>query len=217
MSVEVCFRYMPRQQMKALNKAGIESAKNADAGWSKAFELLRYELAKIKATDVVVEAGYKPDQVRADGWPYSAARPEHHQVRISFKRGEIAMSFSQGGFSAIEYNVWLIARTLSSLRAVDRYGCTQGGEQYRGWAQLPAGNAIQVGEFASIEDAAGYIRRVADGRWRGTTDRNILDNLREAYRDAARSAHPDGGGNAETMGKVNRAKDFIEKYRGSAA
>lgn len=215
MSVEVCFRYMERQKMPALSSAGVAGARQARPGWSKAFELLRYELAKINATHVVVEAGYQPNQVRADGWPYSNAKPEHHQVRVSFKRGNVPMSFSQGGFSAIEYNVWLIGRTLNALRAVDRYGCTQGGEQYRGWAQLPSG--IQAAEWSSVEDAARFLLRTEgvmvdqDG-----IDAVLLDPT-GSYREAARKAHPDAGGSNDLMSKVNRARDYIEAHAGAPA
>lgn len=209
MSVEVCFRYMARQSMKALDAAGIRSARSAKPGWSKAFDLLRYELGRIGAAEVIVEAGYKPEQVRADGWPYSNARPEHHQVRVSFRRGKVPMSFCQGGFSAIEFNVWLIGMTLQALRAVDHYGCTQGGEQYRGWAQLPSG--IAASEWANAEEAARWL--VAQTTM-SMTPAHVLGNpanLRLAFREAASKAHPDAGGSNELMSKVNRARDYIER------
>lgn len=51
-------------------------------------------------------------------------------------------------------------------------------------------------------------------------NRNTLERVhRDAqvaaaeYRAAAKRAHPDVGGDAAVMSKVNRAKDFIEKHR----
>ena len=136
MSVEVCFKYMAKRDgCKPVHK----DAKSLRANWAKAFEKLRHELSRINATDVVVEAGYQAKQVRADGWPYSAAKPEHGQVRVSFKKGELSMSFFYGSWPSTEMNAYMIALTLERLRAVERYGCVQSDEQYRGWAQLPPG------------------------------------------------------------------------------
>ena len=205
--VEVSFRYMAKQVANTNNKAGVASARQSKPPWSKAFEKLRYELARITAADVVIEAGYKPHQVRADGWPYSNAVPEHHQIRVSFKTGKVSMSFFQGLFggsiSCVPYNVWLIAMTLEALRAVDRYGCTQGGEQYRGWAQLPGGSApIAAAEWANVEGARAFLGQMC-----------VLPSgteLSKLWREAAKVAHPDAGGSNELMAKVNRARDYIE-------
>ena len=51
--IEVAFRYMPEQPIRSLSKSGIASARTARPNWSKAFELLRYELARIGAANVV--------------------------------------------------------------------------------------------------------------------------------------------------------------------
>lgn len=202
------FRYMAKQTIERLNPAGVQSARRSNPNWSKAFNLLRYELRRIDARDVVIEAGYAPTQIRNDGIPYSNAKPEHHQVRISFTRNDVAMSFFQGGFNALEYNVWLIAMTLESLRAVARYGCTQSDQQYAGWAQLPPGSTpIAGGEFANVEDAMRFLSGVGDGVVLSVMPRD----LDVVYRAAARRAHPDKGGSDELMAKVNRAKDFVER------
>ena len=203
MSVEVCFRYMAkRADWKPVHK----DAKGLRANWSKAFEKLRYELARIKATDVVIEAGYKPTQVRADGWPYSAARPEHGQVRVSFRKGDLPMAFFFGGWTATEMNVYMIALTLERLRAVERYGCVQSDEQYRGWAQLPPGQGkapTVAGEWASKHEADRWLREFAGNLF------DVSIGLDRVYRAAAMKAHPDRGGNADLMSKVTRARDFI--------
>ncbi len=209
--IEVCFRYMERQPFK-LPSASTQIKPT----WSKAFEKLRYELARIEAVDVVIESGYKPGQVRADGWPYSNARPEHGQARVSFKRAGVPMSFYFGGWQALEYNVYMIAMTLEALRAVDRYGCAAEGQQYRGWAQLPAGNAITAAEWKSKEDAAGFLAKTA-GYIGGGAEGSIRavangdpEYLREFHRDAAKNVHPDvTRDNGNLMAKVNRARDFI--------
>lgn len=209
--IEVAFRYM--QDWTPFDRVH-KDAKNLNANWSKAFEKLRYELARVNATNVVIEAGYKPDQVRADGWPYSNAKPEHSGVRVSFlKGGKLPLAFRYNGWKAVEMNVYMIALTLERLRAVERYGCTQSGQQYKGWAQLPPGAnegraPIPAEEFASVEDAMRFLSRVADGEVHTT----LPVDLDLVYKAAARKAHPDRrGGDSELMSKVNRARDYVAR------
>lgn len=205
MSVEVCFRYMPAQSWKPVHK----DAKSLRANWSKAFEKLRYELARINATDVVVEAGYQPNQLRADGWPYADAKPEHSCVRVSFMKSKLPMAFFFGGWDTPHMNVYMIALTLERLRAVERYGCVQSDEQYRGWAQLPPGEGkppTVAGEWSSAVDAMRWLCSVGGG-----PERTKPGDLAFVYRAAAMKAHPDTGGTAELMAKVLRCRDFIAR------
>lgn len=223
--IEVSFRYMAAQKVVPLSSAGVGSARASNPNWSKAFELLRFELAKIGAKQVVIEAGYKPHQVRADGWPYSNAKPEHHHVRVSFSKDGVPISFLQNGFNCVEYNVWLIGRTLNALRAVDRYGCTKAGEQYKGWAQLPPGASgsapIAAAEWATPFDAATFLLDTGDpnGECRVLRSEVIRGGavLEDAFRAAAKKAHPDTGGSADLVSKVSRARDFIEQHAGAHA
>lgn len=197
------YRYMPEIKWRAAPK----DLKTPKASYTRAFSLLRYELSRIKATDVILEAGFRLDQLRNDGQPYLNAKPEHSSCRLSFKKGgKTPLSFECGSFSAFHVNVYLIAMTLERLRAVERYGCTQGDQQYRGWSQLPpsGGGGIQTAEWASKEDALQFLADVA-----GNVDDVYLPDLPHVYRDAARKAHPDAGGSNELMSKVNRARDFI--------
>ena len=214
--IEVSFRYMERQKPNPLAADGVRSARSSNPSWSKAFELLRYELHRINAKDVVIEAGYKPHQVRSDGWPYSSAAPEHQQVRVSFSTNGVPVSFFQGHFAGsidcVPYNVWLIAMTLQALRAVNRYGCSRAGEQYRGWSQLPPGG-IPTQEWASLEEAARWLLAQTEINMSPANLLGNPKNLRLVYRQVASEAHPDAGGRVEVMAKVNRCKDFIEKGR----
>lgn len=214
--IEVAFRYMPEQPQTPLHK----DSRGLKANWSKAFEKLRYELARIKATDVVVEAGYKPEQVRADGWPYSNAKPAHGDVRVSFKHNGVPMAFTCAHWKQTELNAYLIAMTLERLRAIDRYGCTKSGQQYAGWSQLPPGTGrgpIVANAFATVEDAARFLLRTA--KLREGDVANVIaspDTLVTVYRAAAKVAHPDTGGNTETFARVNAAKEMIEAHQRGA-
>lgn len=215
--MDILFRYMEkRDQFKSIGKDAVGGFRGR-VTWTKAVNTLRYELERVGATDVVVEAGYKLNQVRNDGWPYGSDKPEHGQVQVSFKRnGKTPMAFFCGGWTAFEYNLHMIALTLERLRAVERYGCVQGEEQYKGWAKLPPGAnegraPIVTEEFASIEDAMRYLSKIGDGEVIST----LPADLDLVYRAAAKKAHPDKPrGSVETMAKVNRARDYVQQMAG---
>jgi hypothetical protein len=197
---EVQFRYMPYQKnWRPVHK----DSRALRANWSKAFAALKYELARIDAKNVVVEAGYPESRLRNDGWPIANANREHGQVRVSFTREGVPMSFFFGGWTDTEQNVYMIALTLKALRAVDRYGCAQAGEQYRGWSALPPGNAIAAEEWPNVESARRWLAEIACMA-AGTH----IDGL---FRAAAMKAHPDAGGSNELMAKVNRARAYIAR------
>lgn len=221
--IEVAFRFMEKQDAKDIGPDGLRSARSSKPNWTRAFELLRGELKKIRATNVVVEAGYRPDQVRADGWPYSNAVPIHEQIRLSFTKDGEPVSFFQGTFAGsiacVAYNAWLIGMTLQALRAVDRYGCTQTGQQYKGWAQLPPGrDSIAAAEWPTVEVAVRFLMLTG---WNFDLPGSVNaffsgEPFKELYRDAARTAHPDAGGSVELMARVNRARDYIESAQKGA-
>jgi len=212
---DVQFRYMPKQaKWRPVHK----DSKGIKATWSRAFAALKYELGRIDAKSVIVEAGYPENRLRNDGWPIANATREHGHVRISFTKNGVPMSFFFGGWVETEQNVYMIALTLKALRAVERYGCAQAGEQYRGWSALPPGGGIAAAEWSSVEEAAKFLCTVAWGPHADT--RNVVPGvasgpmLDEVYRRAAKKAHPDVGGSNDLMSKVNRAKDFIEQHGG---
>jgi hypothetical protein len=216
--IEIMFRPMER----CPGHKTIGKNCNARASHQKAMSLLRYELQRIAATDVVLEAGFAASQIRNDGYPYSNARPTHSTVRITFRReGNTPMAMTCGGWAEWHLNVYMIAKTLESLRAVERYGCTSGGQQYAGWAKLPPGASgsgpaatpHQAAEWVTVEDAMRFLSRVADGDLHST----LAKDLDAIYRAAALKAHPDKGGSAELMGKVNRAREFVRRVTGGAS
>jgi hypothetical protein len=171
---------------------------------------LREELTRIHATDVVLEAGFNETQLRNDDYPRADAKPSHPRVRLTFKKGgKLAMSMTCGGTTNWWYNVHLIAASLERMRALDRYGCIQSDEQYRGFASLPPGQPIATSEWASVEQACRFLADTGGLVYTGgSLDAAMLDRF---YEQAAKRAHPDAGGSNEQMAKVNRARTFIRE------
>lgn len=43
-------------------------------GWGKTLDLLEVELRRLKAKDIVIQADFRAEDIRNDGWPRSSAR-----------------------------------------------------------------------------------------------------------------------------------------------
>jgi len=169
------------------------------ATWSATMELLERELRHLEATDpVVIEAGYKPHELRLDGAPRASAQPSDPAIILSFGSRLGPLRYACDSYRENAANLRAIALTLEHLRAVDRYGVTKRGEQYQGWAALPP-----TGEAGmSRDEAEAFIRHAAaTGNGMGPQQ-----TLREAYRRAARGLHPDVGGDPDEWAKLDRAR-----------
>jgi hypothetical protein len=82
-----------------------------------------------------------------------------------------------------QHNVRSIALGLQALRAVDRYGITRRGEQYAGFAALPAGGPDRERGKRLVE-AAGSLREALQKHHpdHGGLDRDFIDVV--AYKEA---------------------------------
>jgi hypothetical protein len=150
------------------------------AGWTDTLNLLESEHDKLKATDIVIECGLQPGDIRNDGWPRSNARaPSHPGVVLSFASKHGPLRYLTDRYEFWQHNVRAIALGLQALRTVDRYAITTDGEQYRGWAALPqrASNGRITGE--------DLIRQRATA---------LGVEPKAAWRTLVKAMHPDIGG-----------------------
>lgn len=173
------------------------------SSWRQTLSDLDYELTRLKARDVIIGAGFRPGDIRLDGWPRADARsPTHPGVELSFTSARLKdrrLIYATDVCRRWEDNVRSIALGLESLRAVDRYGITARGEQYAGFSALPAATALgpvmdEDAALSILADAAG-----ADVGRMGAVD------LRRLFRRAAGKAHPDAGGSREDWDRVQAA------------
>jgi hypothetical protein len=193
---------------RPLAAPGYKSRKSATfrVSYSARLDLLENELRAIRAQDIVIQAGFAMEQIRNDGWPRSSARPTHPAVVLTFrtKRGIVSMPCDT--YKNMEDNIYAIAKSLEALRSVDRYGVTQNGEQYRGWTALP-----EAGKSDSTRKAAVTLACYAPAL---TADQIQADRgaMQEAYRMAAKKAHPDVGGARQAWDEIQQAKDTLEAH-----
>lgn len=132
------------------------------ARYSTTEDILKYELEQLGATavalHVVTEGGR--DDVRNDGMLRARARLVHPGVALSFQSKHGPMSIwcdsyeSHGAEPNWQANLRAIALTLEKLRAINRYGIGQGGQQYAGWLQIEAGSSTSDQDWARLAEIA---------------------------------------------------------------
>lgn len=187
-----------------LNPRGRERARFT-AGWTDTLELLEREIKALHGRDVVFEIDVREQDIRLDGRLRANARtPETTAVRIAFESKHGPLLYRCDRYNASAYgaksghqpwhdNVRAIALTLDALRAVDRYGATETGQQYTGYKALGVGNGTASGMTAVV--AKAHLIRVAGFREWPSGD---AENRAIMVKRAQRMTHPDARGGDRT-------------------
>ena len=200
-----------------LRSKGERVAAPFKSGHTETLRLLERELRMIAAESVVVQLAMA--HFNRDGRPYADAVPEHPGVIVSFIKPikndyhqiikRVPLRFAADKFPKWEQNLRAVAIGLEDLRRIDRYGITQGSEQYLGFRALPPPGpeheAIQT-----VEDAADWARAFGGG----SRDAVLRDPgvWREVYRAASLKLHPDAGGNPADWAKLQAAKTLLDAH-----
>lgn len=161
--------------------------------------LLDRELRQLKAKAIVLQMALQERDIRLDGKPCGDVRPAHPGVILSFESSHGPLSYPCDTYDRWEHNLHAIALALECLRAVDRYGVSGRGEQYRGWTALPA-PPPKMDRAGAIRFLQKYVTETIDS----------ADKAKEAYRLASMRTHPDRGGDPEEFKKVQQAKEALE-------
>jgi len=165
------------------------------ADWNDTMALLDRELGQLKATAVVLQIDVTEDQIRLDGILRANTTPGFPGVRLIADTRLGTLSWQTDSCTFWRHNVRSIALGLEALRAVDRYGITSTGEQYKGWLQLEAGTP----STSPREVFAAMIGHGVDA-----ADQSLTDI--EMWRTARAIAHPDrNGGRRELWDEVEAA------------
>jgi hypothetical protein len=172
-----------------------------DSTWSQTLKLLAREIDYLAGRDVVFECDVREQDIRNDGMLRANARAETPAIVIAFdsKHGpqlhrcdKFTSRWSEQG-PGWQQNARAIGLTLEALRACDRYGAVETGQQYAGFKALPAGRAMPASHMT--EDEAYSIlgsyqpRNISDLRALRTLDRE--SELRAAFKRARAANHPD--------------------------
>ena len=152
------------------------------ASYPKTLDLLESELHHLGAKDILIQAHFKLEEIRNDGWPRSSARPSQPGVILNFQIKQESYSYPCDRFDAWEDNLRAIALSLQALRAVDRYGVTRGREQYQGFKRLESAAPAPNTRDAATQFLASHA---------GVPIEDVRKDPDGAYRLAARKMHPD--------------------------
>lgn len=180
------------------------------SGYDSTLASLKYELGRLDAKNVILLADCDPRDIRRDGLLRGDARLRSSGIVLTFDCKHGQLSYPCDTYYNWQDNLRAIALALEHLRAVDRYGVTRRGEQYTGWARLPAPAAADG--FKNVDEAAIWLaNQTAD-----QTEGEILSSAaayEKAWRAAAKKLHPDvQGGVTAGFQKLQQARELIEKH-----
>lgn len=185
--------------------------------WDRTLEQLVAEADKLDAGPIAVQIVCDGDDIRkTDGMLKSKARVLHPGVRVSFTSKHGPLTYATDAYTYWQDNVRAIALSLEALRAVDRYGVSKSGEQYRGWTQIGSGSAgtsdLTPDEaFKVLVDAAMLNGPITIP----VSDLTHLDSvfLTQLYRQAARATHPDRWPErADAFALIGRARNILATH-----
>lgn len=182
------------------------------ADWNATLKLLGYEADQLGASLVVIQIDIEDGDLRRDGALKARAQVGHPGAVVSFDsrfgplryatdRYEPRWSGDTPGWQA---NVRAIALALQALRAVDRYGVSTRGEQYRGWTAIGAGSPGR-GPFTTTAEAEAWMRKAAT-----TEDIGTWASWEDLYKALAKRMHPDmPKGSADLWERLDAAATLL--------
>lgn len=164
---------------------------------------LQRELDAVDATDRVLRVPVAELAFRRDGRPRADARLEGSALLLEFvdRRGDL-QRYPSDAYLHWQENLRAIALTLQALRAVDRYGVTASGEQYRGFLALTTGLESGPGDVVPDRGTASSARsellRIAGPLAQPS------DTTEQIVRAAQRATHPD-------LGRPRSEWDYVQR------
>lgn len=183
------------------------------ATYAATLELLEVELTKIGAKQPVIQIDIDMAELRRTGEP--AARSSVRKtpgiiLTYTDKTGR-AVTMPLDSYHTWQQNLHALALTLVALRAVDRYGATASGEQYRGWMAIPAVTTPVM----TTQAAARKLVSFAGGK---DSESDVLANAatcRTVLRAAMAKTHPDKHmGDANDFKLVGELKRILQAHHG---
>jgi hypothetical protein len=192
------------------------------ADWRNTLDLLEREtdLLQIKGY-VIIELDVHDADIQASRQALLARSAVGYDgVVVSFEAKRGPMRFACDAYyqsyvndmSGWRANVRAVALTLEALRAIDRWGAAQTGQQYTGWLALPPADDLT---FPSADAAARWLRekvKELNAGSRRPPDVAAM-SLADLYRDAARMLHPDVAGAAPDWDRLANARLLLQTAR----
>ena len=152
---------------------------------AQALERLQAEVDRLGARGALVSSNVA---VRLDGLPRSGqAEPQDPGVALYFTLKRAPRCLACDRWDRVADNIAALASHIEAIRSIDRWGVGTLEQAFAGYVGLPPKS-----------DAWALL-----GVERGATEEQIND----AFRAKARTAHPDAGGDHDTMSRLSAARD----------
>ena len=151
-------------------------------------ELVVAELRRLNATNVVISSNLR---ARLDGQPYSGqGEPKDPAVAVYFTLKGRPTVLACDRWKKLGRNLWAIAKHVEALRGQERWGVGSIEQAFAGYSQLPG-----PGQTGGLQ------------WWKelGVTINADAESITQAYKERAKVCHPDKGGTADAMSRLNEA------------
>lgn len=126
--------------------------------------------------------------LRNDGLPRSDQRqPSDTGVAVYFQLNKKQQVLACDKWVKVEENLWAIAKHIEALRGQNRWGVGSIMQAFAGYTALPSTERKEWWEVLGVAHNA------------------TTDQIKEAFRERAKSAHPDNGGTHDQMAAINAA------------
>lgn len=165
----------------------------ADRSLAKAIDFMLDELRLLRAKNPVISTNVP---LRKDGLPRSSGvgRINDVGVAVYFVLNGKPKVLACDKWMQVEDNLWAIGKHIESIRGQERWGVGTVDQAFMGYDALPAPK-IAWWEILGLERTAS------------------LDQINDAYRQAAKKAHPDAGGSHEEFVNLQAAYNAALKER----
>jgi hypothetical protein len=188
----------------ALTPAAARKPSPFKVKYEQTLDLLFREAEMLGAKHLILQVDLRPQDIRVDGLPKANARyGSNPGVVVSFDSRHGPLRYATDSYANWQSNLRAIALGLEALRAVDRYGVSKRGEQYRGWAAITAGGGASS-LFTTRDEAEKWMRGAAAEHGVGS-----WSDWGSLYRSLARRMHPDTGADRDLWDRLNAAADLL--------
>jgi hypothetical protein len=175
-----------RESGYQFTEADFGSGARIPVSLENAYSLLREELMRLKAANIVVSWNYRHDQY---GFPIETEfAPRNQGVAVYFWLNGRAMVMACDRYERAAANLRSVALAIEAMQQLQRHG---GGvmmeRAFAGFAALP--RPPSCWDVLDIEEGAPRA------------------DIERAFRHRAKKVHPDAGGNDHAMAELNAARD----------
>ena len=158
-------------------------------------DALKDEVRRLGAENLVISTNMR---TREDGDVYSNAKePDDPGVAIYLRFRDAPRSMACDQYRRVRDNTWALAKTISAMRDIDRWGVSEMLERmFTGFKALPAPTGRPWNVVLRVDPHVD------------------TNTVRAAYRALAMKSHPDAGGGESEYQEIIQAWDEFKMERG---